>query len=57
MKALLNKAVESNVAYVPGTHFYPEGGHLNTVRLNFSNAEVPQIVDGMKALANAIKEA
>ena len=57
MKALLNRAVDSNVAYVPGTHFYPEGGHLNTVRLNFSNAEVPQIVEGMKALADAIKEA
>jgi len=55
-KAMLNAAVEKNVAYVPGTHFYPEGGHLNTIRLNFSNAEVPQIKTGMKALAEALKE-
>ena len=57
MKAMMNAAVESNVAYVPGTHFYPDGGHLNTMRLNFSNAEVPQIVEGMKALAKVFKEA
>ena len=57
LKAMLNKVIENNVAYVPGTHFYPEGGHLNTIRLNFSNAEVPQIITGMKALADALKEA
>ena len=57
MKAMLEPITQKNVAYVPGTHFYPEGGHLNTVRLNFSNAEVPQIRAGMKALADAIKEA
>lgn len=57
MKTMLNTIIEKNVAYVPGTHFYPEGGHLNTLRLNFSNAETPQIITGMKALAEAIKEA
>ena len=57
MKELLNKAVESNVAYVPGTHFYPEGGHMNTVRLNFSNSEVPQIKTGMKVLAEVLSAA
>lgn len=57
LKAMLNSVVEKNVAYVPGTHFYPEGGHLNTIRLNFSNAEIPQIKTGMTALAAALKEA
>ena len=57
LKAMLSGVVEKNVAYVPGTHFYPEGGHLNTIRLNFSNAEIPQIKTGMKALAAALREA
>lgn len=54
---LLNKAVEKGVAFVPGVHFYPEGGHTNTLRLNFSNAAVPQIEEGMQRLSEVIKEA
>lgn len=53
--ALLKKVTEQGVAYVPGTHFYPEGGHLNTMRLNFSNSEVPQIREGMHRLADMLK--
>jgi len=53
---LLEKAIAKNVAFVPGVHFYPNGGHENTLRLNFSNSEVPQIIEGMKRLAEAIKE-
>lgn len=52
--ALLNEAVEHNVAYVPGTHFYPEGGHLNTLRLNFSNSGIEQIEQGMNTLGQLI---
>ena len=48
--ALFPKAVERGVAYVPGTSFYPEGGHLNTLRLNFSNSTLPQIHQGMGLL-------
>lgn len=43
-------AVESGVAYVPGTHFYPGGGHHNTLRLNFSNSSLEQIKTGMGIL-------
>ncbi len=53
--ALLTKAVDSGVAYVPGTHFYPEGGHNNTLRLNFSNSTVEKICEGMEKLAKAFK--
>ncbi len=53
---LLEKAIEKGVAFVPGVHFYPEGGHENTLRLNFSNAAVPQINEGMNRLAQAIRE-
>ena len=54
---LFQKAVEANVAYVPGTHFYPEGGHHNTLRLNFSNSTVDQIHTGMAVIREVIAEA
>ncbi len=44
---LLMKCVDKGVAYVPGTHFYPNGGHENTFRLNFSMCTVEQIEKGM----------
>ena len=40
-------AVEAGVAFVPGTHFYPDGGHPGTLRLNFSMCDVPTIEAGM----------
>ena len=48
--ALLKKAVDKGVAYVPGTHFYAYGGHDNTFRLNFSMPSVEQIKLGMEKL-------
>ena len=51
---LLNLAIEQNVAYVPGTHFYPDGGHENTLRLNFSMSEIPQIETGMERLGRIV---
>ena len=53
--AALNRAIEQNVAFVPGTHFYPDGGHANTLRLNFSMQEVENIRAGMERLGRAIK--
>ena len=47
---LLKKCVDKGVAYVPGTYFYPDGGHENTFRLNFSMSTVEQIEKGMKLL-------
>lgn len=54
--ALLQTAVQNRVAFVPGTHFYARGGHLNTLRLNFSNSTPEQIVQGVKALHKSIQE-
>ncbi|MDY5220774.1 MAG: PLP-dependent aminotransferase family protein [Eubacteriales bacterium] len=51
----LNRAVAQNVAFVPGTHFYPEGGHENTLRLNFSMQTLERIREGMERLGKAIK--
>lgn len=55
--ALLEKAVERHVAYVPGTHFFCIGGHDNTLRLNFSNSTMEQIHQGMAALREIIVQA
>ncbi len=48
--AAFRLAVEKNVAFVPGTSFYPDGGHINTLRLNFSNSTLEQIHIGMSTL-------
>ena len=53
--SLLDPAVNNNVAYVPGTHFYAEGGHLDTLRLNFSNSPADKIHEGMEKLSQVIK--
>jgi len=53
--SLLQKAIEHKVAYVPGTYFCADGGHMNTLRLNFSNSTSEQIDYGMNTLRNIIK--
>jgi 2-aminoadipate transaminase len=58
--ALLAKAIDKGVAFVPGSAFYasPEkGGAIeSTLRLSFVTATVDQINSGMVALAAAIRE-
>lgn len=53
---MLEKCLKQNVAYVPGACFYPNGGHANTLRLNYSNMNEERIVEGIKRLAGVIKE-
>ncbi len=55
-KRVFDAALESNVAFVSGTYFYPDGGHENTMRLNFSMCEVPEIREGMKRLGGVIAD-
>lgn len=52
---LLSEAVEKKVAYVPGTYFCVDGGHLNTIRLNFSNSSLKQIETGMGILNELVR--
>ena len=57
-RELLPRAVERKVAFVPGIAFYPgEVGGGNTMRLNFSNATVEQIEEGIRRLGAVIREA
>ena len=53
---MFKTAVEKGVAYVPGTSFFPDGGHENTLRLNFSNSTLPQIHEGMAILRKLFAE-
>ena len=52
---LLQEAIDRKVAYVPGTYFCVNGGHLNTLRLNFSNSTPEQIETGMNVINDLIK--
>jgi len=53
---LLSKAVENNVAYIPGSAFYPDGGGKNTMRLNFSKPTEEEIEIGIPKLAKLFQE-
>ena len=52
---LLPKAVERNVAFVPGSAFYADTPQSNTLRLSFVTASVDQINIGIAELADVIK--
>jgi len=54
--ALLDKAVEKGVAFVPGSAFYAGAANESTLRLSFVTATLDQINTGMAALAAAIRE-
>jgi 2-aminoadipate transaminase len=53
--ALLPKAVELGMAYVPGAAFYASAPRLNTLRLSFVTVAAPQIERGVMLLAQALK--
>ncbi len=54
--ALLPKAVDKGVAFVPGAAFYAGEPDLRTLRLSFVTASEQQIRIGIHALAEAIRE-
>ncbi len=56
-RELAPKAMAQNVAYVPGSGFYPSGTTKNCMRLNYSNASDERLVEGIKRLAKVIREA
>ncbi len=47
---ILKEALKENVAYVPGGSFFPNGGHPNFFRLNYSCMSDEKIVEGIKRL-------
>lgn len=56
MRDLQMKCLEKNVAFVAGGSFFPNGGHENTLRLNYSCMPEEKIVKGITILCETIKE-
>lgn len=54
-KQLLEKALARGVAFVSGSSFFPNGGHENTLRLNYSGMPEDKIRKGIKILGEVIK--
>lgn len=52
---IFDKAIKSNVAFVPGTPFFPNRDHNNQFRLNYSNMPDDKIVEGIKRLGEVLK--
>ncbi|CCQ98265.1 2-aminoadipate transaminase [[Clostridium] ultunense Esp] len=55
-RELAVKALERNVAFVPGGSFFPNGGNENTFRMNYSNMDEERIVEGVKRLGEVLRE-
>jgi DNA-binding transcriptional MocR family regulator len=55
-RELLQRSIERKVAFVPGGSFFPNGGHENTLRMNFSAMPPDRIVEGVERLAEVLKE-
>ena len=53
--SMMIEAVQEKVAYVPGESFFPCGGGLNTMRMNFSYSNPQLINEGIGRLAKVIK--
>lgn len=53
---LLTKSLAQNVAFVPGGAFFPNGGHENTMRINFSNMTEERIEEGLTRLGKVISD-
>lgn len=53
---LFDKAIAKKVAFVPGHPFYVKPENVNTLRLNYTNADAQTIRTGIKRLAEALTE-
>lgn len=48
------KAMEVEVAFVPGDPFYTSKTNVNTLRLNYTNSSPEVLIEGIKRLANIL---
>ncbi len=53
---LFDKAIKKKVAFVPGHPFYVNPDKVNTLRLNYTNADSETIKEGIMRLSEALKE-
>ncbi|BDG17018.1 2-aminoadipate transaminase [Thermus brockianus] len=52
---LFQRAIEENVAFVPGSPFFAEGGGENTLRLSYATMDRARIEEGVRRLGRALK--
>jgi DNA-binding transcriptional MocR family regulator len=53
--ALLVKAIEEGLAFVPGGEFHAEGAGRDTLRLNFTHCDPAKLSEGVERLARALE--
>lgn len=52
---LFDVTIKDNIAFVPGDPFYVDPQDVNTLRLNYTNADEDTIREGIKRLGKRIK--
>lgn len=55
-KAMMPRALNARVAYVPGTGFFADGSGTGNLRLNFSFAAPDRIREGVRRLAGVVEQ-
>ena len=55
-ESVFERGLEQNVAFVPGHHFYVDGGGQNTMRLSYSLLKPEKIREGIKRLGKVLEE-
>lgn len=55
-RLMFKRAIAKKVAYVVGDSFYSDGSNYNSMRLNFSYSGDEVIREGIRRLAEVIKE-
>ncbi len=54
-REVLERCLKEKVAFVPGSSFYPNGGHENTMRVNYSVSSPERIRIGVERMARIIR--
>lgn len=58
MEFIYHKAVARNIAFVPGTHFFPQpGSGMETMRLNFTMSDGDVLTQAIATLADVLNQA
>ena len=56
-QVLAQKAIEHNVAFVPGAPFFADQPDLASLRLSFATSDLAKIEEGAIRLGRALREA
>ncbi|RLE30544.1 MAG: aminotransferase [Acidobacteria bacterium] len=56
-REILELCLVEDVAFVPGGAFFPNGGHENTLRMNYSTSSTERIEEGVKRMAKVLRQA